>query len=91
MKLHYYPETDNLYIELKPQPGMETREVASGLNVDLDGKGEVVGFDIDLASERLELTTLETVALPLRPPQPEQHTKKEIERHCGLPPTRWRT
>ena len=28
MKLHYYPETDSLYIELKSQPGTETREVA---------------------------------------------------------------
>jgi uncharacterized protein YuzE len=65
MKLHYYPETDSLYIELKPQPGTETRAVADGLNVDLDEKGEVVGFDIDLASKRFDLTTLETVALPL--------------------------
>ena len=48
MKLHYYPDTDSLYIELKPQPGAETREVASGLNVDPDAHGEVVGFDIDL-------------------------------------------
>lgn len=66
MKLHYYPETDSLYIELKSQPGAETREVASGLNVDFDAQGEVVGFDIDLASQRLDLTTLETVALPIR-------------------------
>ncbi len=66
MKLHYYPDTDSLYIELKPQPGAETREVASGLNVDLDSRGEVVGFDADLASQRLDLTMLETVALPLR-------------------------
>ena len=66
MKLHYYPETDSLYIELKPQPGTETREVASGLNVDIDAAGEVVGFDIDHASRRLDLTTLDTVALPLR-------------------------
>ena len=66
MKLHYYPETDSLYIELKPTPGAETREVASGLNVDLDGNGEVVGFDIDFASRRLDLTRLETVALPIR-------------------------
>jgi len=66
MKLHYYPDTDSLYIELKPQPGAETREVTSGLNVDLDTSGEVVGFDIDLASQRVDLTTLETVALPLR-------------------------
>ena len=66
MKLHYYPETDSLYIEMKPQAGTQTREVASGLNVDLDERGEVVGFDIDLASQRFDLTTLETVALPLR-------------------------
>ena len=65
MKLHYYPETDSLYIELKATPGTETREVASGLNVDLDDNGEVVGFDIDFASQRLDLTRLETVALPV--------------------------
>jgi uncharacterized protein YuzE len=66
VKLHYYPETDSLYIELKPGPGAETREVALGLNVDLDDAGEVVGFDIDRASRRLDLTRLETVALPVR-------------------------
>jgi uncharacterized protein YuzE len=64
MKLHYYPETDSLYIELKAGPGAETREVAEGLNVDLDAQGQVVGFDIDGASTRFDLTTLETVALP---------------------------
>jgi uncharacterized protein YuzE len=65
MKLHYYPETDSLYIELKSQPGVEVREVADGLNVDLDAAGEVVGFDIDHASTRFDLTTLETTALPV--------------------------
>jgi uncharacterized protein YuzE len=66
MKLHYYPETDSLYIELKPEPGAEAREVADGLVVEFDSKGEVAGFDIDQASTRLNLSTLETVALPLR-------------------------
>jgi uncharacterized protein YuzE len=65
VKLHYYPETDSLYIELKDAPGSETREIVEGLNVDLDAKGDVVGFDIDHASRRLDLSTLETVALPL--------------------------
>lgn len=64
MKLHYYPETDSLYIELKAGPGVETREVAEGLIVDLDAHGHVVGFDIDGASGRFDLTTLETIALP---------------------------
>ena len=65
MKLHYYSETDSLYVEFKDGPGVETREVTDGLNVDLDAAGEVVGFDIDQASQRLDLSTLETQALPL--------------------------
>jgi len=65
MKLHYYPETDSLYIELKAKPGVETREISAGLNVDLDADGAVVGFDIDHASRHLDLTTIETIALPL--------------------------
>ena len=65
MKLHYYPETDSLYVEFKARPGAEIIEVTEGLNVDLDADGEVVGFDIDQASRRLDLATLETEALPL--------------------------
>ena len=65
MKLHYYPETDSLYVELKAGPGAETREVANGLNVDLDATGDVIGFDIDHASRRFDLSTLETEALPV--------------------------
>jgi uncharacterized protein YuzE len=65
MKLHYYAETDSLYIELKAGPGIETREIADGLNADFDAEGTVVGLDIEHASTKLDLATLETVALPL--------------------------
>jgi uncharacterized protein YuzE len=65
MKLHYYPETDSLYIELRSGPGAEVREVADGLNADIDATGSVIGLDIDQASQRLDLATLETIALPL--------------------------
>lgn len=64
MKLHYYPETDSLYIELRSEPASETRELASGLNADFDTGGHLVGLDIDGASHKLDLATLETVALP---------------------------
>jgi uncharacterized protein YuzE len=64
MKLHYYPETDSLYIELKDGPGVETREIVEGLVVDLDDNGDVVGFDIDHASGKLDLSKVETIALP---------------------------
>ena len=66
MKLHYYEETDSPYVELTDRPSAETLEVADGLDVDLDASGSVVGFDIDRASARLDLSTLETTALPLR-------------------------
>jgi uncharacterized protein YuzE len=64
MKLHYYPETDSLYIELTTAPGAETREIVEGLVADFDVDGNVVGFDIDHASTKLDLSTVETVALP---------------------------
>ena len=65
MKLHYYPETDSLYIELKDGAGAETRVVADGVNLDLDEEGDPVGLDIDNASKRLDLTSLEAVSLPI--------------------------
>jgi uncharacterized protein YuzE len=64
MKLHYYPETDSLYIELKSEPGAETREIAESLLVDFDARGNVVGLDIDHASRKLDLCKIETIALP---------------------------
>ena len=66
MKLHYYSETDSLYIELKPGPGVETREISNGLNIDLDADGTVVGLDIDRASATLDLSTLDVGTLPLK-------------------------
>ena len=65
MKLHYYPDTDSLYVEFKAGPGVETREVSDGLNIDFGADGGVVGIDIDHASRSIDLSTLETEALPL--------------------------
>lgn len=64
MKLHYYPETDSLYIDLNSRPSADSREIADGLVVDFDAEGNIVGIDIDHASRKLDLKTLETVALP---------------------------
>ena len=65
MKLHYYAETDSLYIDLADGAGVETREVVAGINVDIDVNGAVVGIDIDGASSKLDLPTLETEGLPI--------------------------
>lgn len=64
MKLHYYPETDSLYIDLNARPSADSREIADGLVIDFDGEGRVVGIDIQHASQTLDLRTLETESLP---------------------------
>ncbi|HLI30389.1 MAG TPA: DUF2283 domain-containing protein [Terriglobia bacterium] len=53
MKLHYYPETDSLYIDLNSKPSADSREIADGVVLDFDDAGNVVGIDIDHASEKL--------------------------------------
>ena len=64
MKLHYYPETDSLYIDLNSRPSADSREIANGLVIDFDAEGSIVGIDIDHASKKLDLQTLETVSVP---------------------------
>jgi uncharacterized protein YuzE len=64
MKLHYDPNTDSLYIDLNARPRADAREIADGLVVDFDAEGRPVGIDIQHASRNLDLSTLETQALP---------------------------
>lgn len=66
MKLHYDPETDSLYIDLNARPGTDAQEIVHGMVVDFDADGRPVGIDIQNASQTLDLTTLETHALPAR-------------------------
>jgi len=65
MKLHYYPETDSLYIDLNARPSVDSREVTDGLVADFDAKGNIVGLDIQHASTLLDLKVIETESLPL--------------------------
>ena len=67
MKLNYYAETDSLYIDLSDRPSADSKEVAPGVVLDFDVAGTLVGIDIDHASELLDLTKLETNAVPLSP------------------------
>lgn len=65
MKLHYYPETDSLYVALRPDAARETREIGPNVNADFGSDGVLVGIDIDLASVHFDLSTLESDGLPL--------------------------
>lgn len=69
MRLHYYPETDSLYIDLNSRPSADSRKIADGLVLDFDAAGNVVGIDMDHASEKLDLRTVETSSLPVNAPK----------------------
>ena len=66
MKLNYFPETDSLYIDLSEHPSVESREVSTGVVLDFDAHGDLVGIDIDNASRRVDLTVLALSRLPAR-------------------------
>ena len=65
MKVHYYSETDSLYIDLSEHVSVDSREVAEGVVLDFDVNGRLVGIDIDHASQIVELARLESIALPV--------------------------
>lgn len=65
MKIAYYPDTDSLYIDLSERPSAESREVSPGVVLDFDADGEIVGIDIDHASQKLQLSELTLSKLPV--------------------------
>ena len=64
MKLNYYAATDSLYIDLSEQPSVESREISEGIVLDYDSKGNLVGIDIDNASQKVQLDHLLVNKLP---------------------------
>ncbi len=65
MKFSYYPDTDSLYIDLSERPSADSMEVASGVVLDFDADGKLVGIDIENASTIVDLSRLEAEALPV--------------------------
>jgi len=67
MKLHYYRETDSLYIDLAEAASAESVEVAPGIVLDFGASGELVGIDIDNASKVVDLAGITVAGLDAAP------------------------
>ena len=65
MRFQYYPETDSLYIDLAERPSVDSREVAPGIVLDFGEGGQLVGIDIDHASQVVSWSRVELGSLPL--------------------------
>ncbi len=66
MNVHDDAETDSLSITLSEPVSAESREVAPGVVVDFDADGHLVGIDIDRGSQVVDLSRVETHALPVQ-------------------------
>jgi len=64
VRIEYFPDTDTLYIELTERPGADAREIGDGIVIDVDDDAHPVGIEIDQASRRLDLRTLDLRRIP---------------------------
>jgi len=66
MKLHYYSDTDSLYIDLSERKSFDSKEIADGVVIDFGEDGTIVGIDIDHASKIVNLQKLESDSVPVK-------------------------
>jgi uncharacterized protein YuzE len=64
MKLNYHPDTDSLYIDLSERTSVESRQISTGVVLDYDAEGNLVGIDIDNASRKVYLKNFTVNKLP---------------------------
>jgi uncharacterized protein YuzE len=65
MTFEYYPDTDTLYIALRPGPSADAAEVAPDVVLDYDSDGHVIGVTIEHASARADLSSFQIARFPL--------------------------
>jgi uncharacterized protein YuzE len=58
MKIDYYPDIDQMSISFCDKKSSRTREIAPGVVVDWDAKGNIVAIDIEHASKKVDVKKL---------------------------------
>lgn len=64
MKINYYSDTDSLYIHLSDKVSVDSKEISEGVVADYDENCNLVGIDIDNASNKVKLDELILTQLP---------------------------
>ena len=65
MVLEYHPDADMLDIKFGDGVSAESAEVASGVVLEFDERGRVLGIELEDASGFIDLSRLEVSALPI--------------------------
>ena len=58
MKIHYFADTDTLFIELSDRPSVRTEEINELVTVDFDTEEKLVGITIELAWHQVDLNSI---------------------------------
>ena len=64
MKLIYHPDTDSLYIDPPERSSVDSQDISEGVVLDYDAQGNLVGIDIDNASNKVALKEWTLSKLP---------------------------
>jgi uncharacterized protein YuzE len=58
VKIQYFEDTDTLYIELRAQDVVETRDLDENTTLDLDAEGNLLAITFEHASTRTDVRRL---------------------------------
>ena len=58
MKIHYFADTDTLFIELSDRPSVRTEEINELVTVDFDTEEKLVGITIESARDQVDLNSI---------------------------------
>ena len=89
MKVNYYPDTDSLFVKLKPGPEAEGSKVAPGILFHYTSEGEVTAIDIDSRSSKLDdlsLLEVEGLLVGVSPTSGREQSPLNIRRRIRADP-----
>ena len=58
MKIHYFADTDTLFIEFSDRPSVRTEEINELVTVDFDREETLVGITIESAKNQVDLNSI---------------------------------
>ena len=64
MQVRYYPDTDMMYVAFREKASASSQEVSPGLVADYDEEGNVVGIEVEDASKRADLSSMQAFSIP---------------------------
>ena len=66
MKIKYYKAVDSLYLDLSSKKSVDSEVVSDGVVLNYDEADDLVGIDVEHASEKLDMSKLVVDSLPAK-------------------------